>query len=99
MIDRKQLGQKIRDARQRSGFSQQQLANAIGVSDKTISAYEVGRVDPPLESLEKLSQATAHPIAYFIGDMASDIEAKLDRIARELTDIRQTLQQNTPKQV
>lgn len=92
MLDRTQLGKRIKEARLRTGMSQQQLADVVGVSDKTISAYEVGRVDPPLESLEKLSNATLHPIAYFIGDVQSNIEAKLDRIARELSDIRQTLQ-------
>src|SRR5690554_3512966 len=91
MIDRTQLGQRIREARQRSGMSQQQLANAIGVSDKTISAYEVGRVDPPLETLEKLSHATSHPIGYFVGDVQSNIEARLDRIANELAEIRKAL--------
>lgn len=92
MLNRTQLGKRIKEARLRSGLSQQQLATVVGVSDKTISAYEVGRVDPPLESLEKLSSATAHPIAYFVGDVQSNIEAKLDRIARELTEIRQSLQ-------
>lgn len=97
MLDRTQLGKRIKEARLRTGMSQQQLADVVGVSDKTISAYEVGRVDPPLESLEKLSNATLHPIAYFIGDVQSNIEAKLDRIARELSDIRQTLQ-DQPKE-
>ncbi|MEK7457942.1 MAG: helix-turn-helix transcriptional regulator [Patescibacteria group bacterium] len=97
MLDRTQLGKRIKEARLRTCMSQQQLADVIGVSDKTISAYEVGRVDPPLESLEKLSNATLHPIAYFIGDVQSNIEAKLDRIARELSDIRQVLQ-DQPKE-
>ncbi|HKY74475.1 MAG TPA: helix-turn-helix transcriptional regulator [Patescibacteria group bacterium] len=92
MLDRTQLGKRIKEARLRTGMSQQELANVVGVSDKTISAYEVGRVDPPLESLEKLSQATSHPIAYFIGDVQSNIEAKLERIARELAEIKQSLQ-------
>lgn len=92
MLDRTQLGKRIKEARLRNSMSQQQLADIVGVSDKTISAYEVGRVDPPLESLEKLSSATLHPIAYFIGDVQSNIEAKLDRIAHELSDIRQALQ-------
>lgn len=97
MLDRTQLGKRIKEARLRNSMSQQQLADIVGVSDKTISAYEVGRVDPPLESLEKLSSATLHPIAYFIGDVQSNIEAKLDRIAHELSDIRQALQ-DQPKE-
>lgn len=91
MINRKQLGLRIREARQRMGMSQQELATVVGVSDKTISAYEVGRVDPPLDALEKLSQATAHPIGFFVGDVQSNIEARLDRIAHELALIRESL--------
>lgn len=88
MIDRTQLGLRIREARQRSGLSQLQLAEAMGISDKTVSAYEVGRVDPPLEALDKISQATSHPVAYFVGDVQSNIESRLDRIATELEEIR-----------
>lgn len=92
MFDRTQLGKRIKEARQRAGLSQQQLADSIGVSDKTISAYEVGRVDPPLESLSSISGATSHPMAYFIGDVQSNIEAKLDRIAREMEEVRRLIQ-------
>lgn len=92
MFDRAQLGKRIKEARQRAGLSQQQLANVIGVSDKTISAYEVGRVDPPLESLSQISTATSHHMAFFIGDVQSNIEAKLDRIAREMEEVRKLLQ-------
>lgn len=92
MFDKQALGKRIREARLRSGFSQQQLATAIGVSDKTISAYEVGRVDPPLDALDKLSTATAHPINYFLGDVKSNIEARLEHITSELKDIRESLQ-------
>lgn len=94
MIDRKQLGQRIKEARQRSGFSQQQLAGAIGVSDKTISAYEVGRVEPPLNTLDKLCEVTRHPVAFFLGDVQSNIEARLDRIAKELEDIHASLKKD-----
>ena len=87
MYDKKMLGKRIREARNRAGLSQQQLASVIGVSDKTISAYEVGRVDPPLVSLDKLSTATQHPVGYFIGDVSSNIEARLNRIIFELEGI------------
>ncbi|HAV15593.1 MAG TPA: hypothetical protein DCX25_04665 [Candidatus Pacebacteria bacterium] len=87
MYDKKMLGKRIREARNRAGLSQQQLASAIGVSDKTISAYEVGRVDPPLESLDKLSTVTKHPVGFFIGDVSSNIEARLNSILFELEEI------------
>lgn len=87
------VGQRIREARSRTNMSQQQLALSIGVSDKTVSAYEIGRVDPPIEILRKISKTTQHPIGYFLGEIQSSIEAKLDRIANELKSIRTTIQQ------
>lgn len=95
MFDSKQLGKRIREARLRSGLSQQELAAAIGVSDKTISAYEVGRVDPPLESLDKLGTATKHPVGYFIGDVTSNVEARLNRIISEMSAIKDALKAAT----
>jgi len=93
MIDRKTLGLRIREARNAAGLSQQQLAAAVGVSDKTISAYEVGRVDPPLEALDHISQATAHPIIFFLGGEETNLEAKLEKIALELQAVKRALQE------
>lgn len=93
MIDRKTLGLRIREARNAAGLSQQQLASAVGVSDKTISAYEVGRVDPPLEALDYISQATGHPIIFFLGGEESNLEAKLEKIALELHGVKKALQE------
>jgi len=98
MIDKQQLGKRIREARLRSGLSQQDLAKAVGVSDKTISAYEVGRIDPPLDALDKLSSATEHPIGYFIGNVESNVEARLKRIAEELVEVKRLLQAAEHKQ-
>ncbi|HAU98713.1 MAG: hypothetical protein UX04_C0002G0306 [Microgenomates group bacterium GW2011_GWF2_45_18] len=85
------IGEKIKEARMRLRISQQQLAHAIGVSDKTISAYEVGRIDPPIDVLKKISLTTQHPITYFLGLDQSSIEAKLDQIGRELEQIRKII--------
>jgi transcriptional regulator with XRE-family HTH domain len=93
MADLKQLGKRIKEARQRSGLSQQKLSSIVGVSDKTISAYEVGRVEPPLDALEKIGSATNHPLAFFVGNVQSGIEARLDKIARELAELRRLMQE------
>jgi transcriptional regulator with XRE-family HTH domain len=91
MIDQTYLGQRIFQARARSGLSQKELAESVGVSDKTVSAYEVGRVEPPLHVLAKISEATEHPFGYFLGDIESTIETRLQKITEELDEIRDLL--------
>lgn len=42
----KTLGENIRELRKRKGFSQLQLGDALGCSDKTISSWETNRTEP-----------------------------------------------------
>lgn len=60
------MKQKIREARKSSRLSQEELAQVVGVSDKAISAYEVGRSTPPIKVLYKIADATDRPISYFM---------------------------------
>jgi transcriptional regulator with XRE-family HTH domain len=88
-----ELAKRIRTARENAHLSQQELANGIGVSDKSISAYEKGRSYPPLKNLQKISDATNHPLTYFTQeDNANDaIAAKLLSIERELAEVKKLL--------
>jgi len=53
-------GVVIREARQRAGLSQAELARRAKVSQPVISAYESGRREPGLATLAKLVEATGH---------------------------------------
>ena len=44
----------IRMARDKSGLTQSQLAELAGVTQQTVSAYETGRKEPTLPTLERL---------------------------------------------
>lgn len=48
----------LRSARQKSGMTQHELAEAAGVSQQVISAYETGRREPTLPTLLRLVRAT-----------------------------------------
>jgi transcriptional regulator with XRE-family HTH domain len=48
-------GQQIRKIRRKRGMSQSRFGNKIGVSGKTISAYETGKIMPSLRVLQKIS--------------------------------------------
>ena len=94
------LPTKIKTARKKSGYSQKQFGQIIGVSDKAVSAYEVGRATPPIETLQHISHATATPIVYFLEEETSDemeIEMRITKIERDLSEIKELLRKkNVP---
>ncbi len=91
------LAQKIRNARTESHLSQAELAYAIGVSDKSVSAYEQGRSHPPFEKLKKIAQSTQRPLTYFTEEETSEstIVAKLQIIEQELEEIKKLLKKSS----
>lgn len=48
---------KIRDRRQNAGLTQQQLASAVGATQKQISAWETGQNEPSIKALKAMSKA------------------------------------------
>ncbi len=92
------LSEMIKRARVLAGFSQKDLARKLGLSDKTISAYETGRAIPPLPTLEKIADVTRRPVEEFLnGSVESNGEIKkmnrkLDLIMKELSGISKKLQ-------
>lgn len=91
-----ELSKRIKNARITARLSQAELANGIGVSDKSISAYEQGRSTPPFEKLKKIALETRHPISYFTEENNQEavISNKLDSIERELAEVRRLLKQS-----
>lgn len=55
-------GTLIRDARQRAGLSQTELARRAAVAQSVISAYESDRREPGLAMLTKLIEAAGHEL-------------------------------------
>ena len=53
------VGENIRRIRQERGLTLKQLGEMVGVSEAYIRAYESGRRNPKLKSLETLAQALA----------------------------------------
>lgn len=64
----KLIGNRIRQARERLGFSQEDLALKIGKSQNAISAYENGDRGIHISELPELANALEVPIGYLFGD-------------------------------
>ena len=86
------IGKRIKEARKNKSITQDELANSIGISDKSISAYESDRIDPPLQILEKIAETTGQPMSYFIEEkVESAILAKLNDVERQFKEIKSLL--------
>lgn len=97
-----ELGKRIRSAREESKMSQLQVGVALGVSDKTISGYESGRISPSIDKLIKLADLFKKPISYFLGSDPKEykvasrlraVEVKLREIREQLREIKYISQQ------
>ncbi|WP_417277096.1 helix-turn-helix domain-containing protein [Castellaniella sp.] len=55
-------------ARKRRGMKKRELAEQIGLTEKSVSNYEAGLQEPEITTLGRLSKALRFPEAFFFGD-------------------------------
>jgi transcriptional regulator with XRE-family HTH domain len=95
--DRKTLGERLREARDYLGFSQEEVATFLGVSRSALSNIESGQRKVDALELKKLAGLYKRPVSFFTGEDAQDLPvaediAHLARKAAELsTDDRKEL--------
>ncbi len=89
----KDLGKRIRTARDEARMSQLQVGVALQVSDKTISGYESGRIAPPIDKLMQLADLFKKPITFFLGSDPREykVASRLRAVEVALRDIRKQL--------
>ena len=89
----KELGIKIKQAREEARMSQLQVGVGLAVSDKTISGYESGRIAPPIDKLMYLADLFKKPIAFFLGGDPRDykVASRLRAVEVALRDVRKQL--------
>jgi transcriptional regulator with XRE-family HTH domain len=76
-MQERQIGARIREARQRRGMNKNQLARALGTSWQHLDNWEKGRVEPSLGSIRKLAEALAVSADFLLGldDAAPSLSA------------------------
>ena len=57
LMDNKKFGQFILQLRKEKGWTQEQLANSVGVKRATISKYESGAISPTIDMVRKINAA------------------------------------------
>lgn len=48
------IGQNIKDIREKQNLTQSDLAELLGVSDKTVSSWEINRTEPKMGMVERI---------------------------------------------
>lgn len=88
----------LAEIRNKRGMTQTELADACGISQKSISAIEVGRRRPSLEVLIRLAKALNVTVDELIGDLTetkgaesgSDADSGSDLVPEDHADDHQT---------
>ena len=60
------IGERIKDARYYCKITQQQLGERIPISQSTISEYERGNIDIPIERLFLIAEVTGLDVQFFL---------------------------------
>ena len=61
-----QIGTRIREARRARGISQQQLAQQVNISVRTLRAYEQNTRTPDDKTLHRIADVLEFPAHYFL---------------------------------
>lgn len=87
------FAKRLREARKNARISQLELGEGIGVSDKSISAYEQGRAEPPFQKLKKIAEITKQSLNFFTDqDIAQTmLEKKVEALEKELAEVKKLL--------
>jgi transcriptional regulator with XRE-family HTH domain len=87
--DRKTLGERLREAREYLGFSQEEVATFLGVSRSALSLMETGQRKVDALELKRLAGLYKRPVGYFTGEEAEEISfgADVKHLARKVAEL------------
>lgn len=62
------LGDRLREARERKGYSQMEVSKRIQINNKTLSRYEIGGSEPDLATLKILASLYEVSVDWLTGN-------------------------------
>lgn len=86
-----EIGNQIKNLRLKLNMSQDRFGKRIGLSGKTISAYEKGKINPALVVLERISDEFD---VNFIRKSNRELERKIEELQRNLMDIQRLFKES-----
>lgn len=88
-IDLAVIGQALRDARQRRGLTQRDVARRLGVTPQQVSLVEQGRVKAPIDRLHAHGRIVGVDLRVVLvapGDPRADLMSRLEATIPELDE-------------
>jgi len=76
------IGENIRYVRQSKGMTQKQLGKLAGIAEPTIRRYELGKLNPKRETIQKIANALGVNMLDLMG-----IGSQLDQYVYEINDV------------
>jgi len=89
---------QIKEAREKAGYSQRELAEIIGVAPNTFHGYESGKHDPRSVLLIEIAKACDVSVDFLLG-LSDKPNSNLAPSATIYSDITALLDKLTPEQV
>lgn len=88
--DRKTLGERLRDAREYLGFSQEDISTYLSVPRSALSLMETGQRKVDALELKKLAGLYKRSVGYFTGDADEALfGAEIKHLARQVSELSQ----------
>ena len=86
---KKNVGKRIREYRKSKSYTQDELAEIVGIDTVSLSKIETGRNYPSSENLMKLAEALDVEVyEFFIQDMVKTNDELLDDIYKEINKMK-----------
>ena len=79
-----QFGTIVKQLREKKGMDQKQLGEIVGVSDKTVSSWEINRTEPKMGIVQQLADYFGVSTDYLLGRISSNLP--IDVLQKALTD-------------
>lgn len=80
------LGRRLKEAREKTHLTQQQVADRLGISNGTLSGYERNYRDPDTDTLSKLAELYGVSVDWLTG--RTDKENEVVKESSELSEYR-----------
>lgn len=90
------IGERIRAARIRSGFTQEELAEKLNLSRSAVAKYEADEIEPKLSNLVALAKVLHVSTDYLLA-MSGEEDGIANRVADRVIQLVETYFENKTK--